>query len=102
MVNDRILALDEAAYQNMNITFSAQTSSRITQDRAASAALAPSPSPDPNPHASRRTAPPLLPSPLALTLTITHHAGPDRLEARQAAQGSLRAALRQALYHLCR
>ena len=32
VVNDRILALDEAAYQNMNITFSAQTSARITQD----------------------------------------------------------------------
>ena len=82
MVNDRILALDEAAYQNMNITFSAQTSSRITQDRAASAALAPSPSPDPNPHASRRTAPPLLPSPLALALTLTLTLTQDLIDSR--------------------
>ena len=32
MVNDRVLALDAAAYQHMNITFSAQTSARITQE----------------------------------------------------------------------
>ena len=32
VVNDRILALDAAAYQHINITFSAQTSARITQE----------------------------------------------------------------------
>ena len=32
VLNDRILALEQTAYQSINITFSAQTSTRVTQD----------------------------------------------------------------------